>query len=1116
MAKTNRQRVDEALLLVAEGFGEFAATQLEGHWGSDWRKQIKEGARDAKFGQHEGDLSDPDFVLWLGTNQWRPVFYKTLSEGERAALSFLRKVRVDWAHNKGKFTVDETHRVVDMAHMLLAACGAAEQASKLDEMRQEVLRLKFEEQTKRAAQLAADGLAVQGAAGNLRSWRDVVEPHQDVASGSFQLAEFAADLRQVHAGSAQPEYGNPVEFFRRTYLTRGLKTLLTQTLRRMNGIGGDPVVDLMTTFGGGKTHSLLAVYHLAGDARLDDLAGMRELADEIGIDDLPANVNRAVLVGNDISPARGSLKDDGTQVNTMWGELAWQLGGRKAYDALAVDDQARIAPTTGDLEKLFRAHAPCVVLIDEWIAYARQLWNRDDLPGGSLDSHVTFAQSLTEAAKAVPNCLLVVSIPASDSVRDMGEENSHEIGGVGGVEALRRLRSVVHRTDSPWQPASPDESFEIVRRRLFKNIAPDDLSHRDVTCRRFADMYAKHPSEFPVDVRRDDYERRLKQAYPIHPEVFDRLYQDWSTLERFQRTRGVLRLMATAVHALWRAGDQSPLILPSSIPLEDVNVFEEITSHLDDNWKPVVDQDVAGQNSLPAALDREHTTLGRMQAAQRVARAIFVGSAPSANRRSTEGGEAAPNRGVDMQRITLASAFPGDTPAVFGDALRRLTERARFLNHEGSRYWLSTQATVSELARSKAQGYDEREVIDDLSEFIRLENDKGSFARVHRIPAGSGDVDDDQTAALVILGAEHTHARKDADSPARQAALSFTRQRGTKARQYQNTLLFLAPDTSRLPDLLTAVRMHKAWQDVSENRASYNLDQHNIRLAENNVRQQADTIARQINETYIWLLVPHQAVGEPLEIEALKVNGSGTLAERATKKASENDLLITGYAPALLRMQLDGVPLWRDADHVSVAQVFEDFTRYPYLPRLRDSQVFLAAVQDGPQQLNAEQDGFGYAESFDENTGRYVGLVLHESVAQPTLTGLIVNYNAAQRQWQADKEAAERARGGGTGRDDDDEAGKDDDTDTPLITSPRERNYTQFYAETIINPQRATKDVGIIADEVLAHFVDHGTPVTVTITIESTKPDGFDETTRRIVTENAQTLAFRRFEFDES
>ena len=290
------------------------------------------------------------------------------------------------------------------------------------------------------------------------------------------------------------------------------------------------------------------------------------LATDIGIESMPDERGARGRDRQRLQPA-GSLKEDGTQVNTMWGELAWQLGGRDAYERVRGADESRTNPGTTVLRDLLAEHAPCVVLIDEWIAYARQLWNRDDLPAGSLDTHMTFAQSLTEAAKSVRNCLLVVSIPSSDSVRDTGAaEHSHEIGGVGGVEALKRLRSVVHRTDSPWQPASPDESFEIVRRRLFKAIAPDDLVHRDVTCRRFAEMYAKHPSEFPSEVRRDDYEARIKAAYPIHPELFDRLYQDWSTLERFQRTRGVLRLMATAVHAALDAQRQEPADPPVLAP----------------------------------------------------------------------------------------------------------------------------------------------------------------------------------------------------------------------------------------------------------------------------------------------------------------------------------------------------------------------------------------------------------------------------------------------------------------------------------------------------------------------------------------------------------------------
>jgi hypothetical protein len=342
------------------------------------------------------------------------------------------------------------------------------------------------------------------------------------------------------------------------------------------------------------------------------------------------------------------------------------------------------------------------------------------------------------------------------------------------------------------------------------------------------------------------------------------------------------------------------------------------------------------------------------------------------------------------------------------------------------------------------------------------------------------------------------------------------RHRGTQARQYQNMLLFLAPDANRLPDLLSAVRMQKAWQDISDNRESHNLDQHNIRLVESNLRAGADTISGRIAETYIWLLVPRQDVKGPLTIDALKLNGRGSLAARATGKAGDDDLLITRFAPTLLRMAMDSVPLWRDGDHVTVAQVWDDFTRYPYLPRLRDSRVLLDAVVDGPQELNAEQDGFGYAEGYDDELGRYRGLVLHKAAETATLTGLIVRYEAAKRQWDEEQEAARRAREGGdregeeTGVATGDDAGRGGENGGRTTTT----KVTHFTAWKHLDPVRAGKEATDIADEVLALFTDRRIPVKVTIEIEADHAEGSDETTRRNVTENANTLGFGHHEFE--
>jgi len=289
------------------------------------------------------------------------------------------------------------------------------------------------------------------------------------------------------------------------------------------------------------------------------------------------------------------------------------------------------------------------------VAYMRQLYGVSGLPAGSFDANLSFAQALTEAAKAAPKTLLVASIPASDI----------EIGGEGGQEAVVRLRNTFGRLESMWRPASAEEGFEIVRRRLFQPIAEQrDFTARDAVARAFTDLYRTQSQEFPSDCREGDYERRLKAAYPIHPEMFDRLYTDWSQLDRFQRTRGVLRLMAAVIHVLWERQDTSLLILPASVPIDDSLVQYELTRYLEDPWTPIIERDVDGPHSLPLRLDREHPNLGRYSATRRVARTIYMGSAPTLH---------TANRGVEEQRIKLG----GDHPGTAGHQSPLLRQHAR-------------------------------------------------------------------------------------------------------------------------------------------------------------------------------------------------------------------------------------------------------------------------------------------------------------------------------------------------------------------------------------------------------------------------------------------------------
>jgi predicted AAA+ superfamily ATPase len=239
-----------------------------------------------------------------------------------------------------------------------------------------------------------DGVSAAG----LTPWREVIMPHADVASGRYQQAEFAADLWQVAFGDGAAvarEYKDPVEFFQRTFLTASLRGLLAGALRRLGAGGGDPVVQLQTNFGGGKTHSMLALYHLFSGLKLADLPGLEETG---GGADIPSKVRRVVLVGTRISPGNPEKKHDGTEVRTLWGELAWQLGGRAAYELVRQDDERATNPGRR-LDELLKRFGPALILIDEWVAYARQLHDDKDLPGGDFETQFTFAQAPPRASR---------------------------------------------------------------------------------------------------------------------------------------------------------------------------------------------------------------------------------------------------------------------------------------------------------------------------------------------------------------------------------------------------------------------------------------------------------------------------------------------------------------------------------------------------------------------------------------------------------------------------------------------------------------------------------------------------------------------------------------------
>ena len=362
--------------------------------------------------------------------------------------------------------------------------------------------------------------------------------------------------------------------------------------------------------------------------------------------------------------------------------------------------------------------------------------------------------------------------------------------------------------------------------------------------------------------------------------------------------------MASVIHALWESGDPGLLILPAHVPVAAQKIEGELTRYLPSGWTTVIEKDVDGPDSTPRKLDAEKPNLGRISAARRVARTLFIGSAPMAD---------AANRGIEDRRIKLGCTLPGESPAIFGDALRHLTQAATYLYQDSARYWYSTQPTVAKLAAERAEELKRHreKVLDEIRDRIREElrdsRKRGEFVRVHAFPSSSADVSDERATALVILGPE-TEWSKDPNSPALLEAQNIFDTRGNTPRIYKNAVVFLAADRVRLEELEQAVRNFLAWKsildDAEGDRAALNLDDFQRRQANAQLKTADQTLQSRIGETYQIVLAPSQDDPKtnpqaPVTWKSARATGTDPLAVRAWKKLKGDGALAREYAGSI-------------------------------------------------------------------------------------------------------------------------------------------------------------------------------------------------------------------------
>ena len=760
----------------------------------------------------------------------------------------------------------------------------------------------------------------------IKPWREVIKPNADIAVGSFREAEFVADLQQVYDGRASAnEYGNPVRFFDRTYLTPGMKNLLLNTLRRIGSNGGDPIIQTKVGFGGGKTHSLIALYHLisnseailnpARDVSSHSSGEIRRIIVEAGLNpDESIDAKIAVLDGTYLATTDPDCTESGDPLNTLWGMMAYQLGKQDAYDVIGDAARQGTAPGGRQLDRLFESVGPCVILMDEVVTYVRNT-------GGQQDNIYTFIQNLTQSVNRSLNAALIVTLPESDV----------QAGGEQGAQALARLQAIFARIESVWEPLEVHETFEVVRRRLFGNVTDED--ERDHTCEAFSRMYGQSRQEYPPEAAEQNYLNRMKACYPIHPEIFERLYQDWSTNPQFQRTRGVLRMMANCVSRLYLDDNQSYMIMPGDLTFDDQSFASEFITLLGENWRAVLSE-VDGIGSRTEDIDRASPQRfgGVGGAARRVARAIFLGSAPSGSL-----------RGIDERQIRLGVVQPSQGVSVYNEARNRMVDSLYYLYATDGRYYFHAEPNLNRLANDRADQLDSVEV--DLHIVEELRETIGRRSDVIVCPSNSGTVQDTDSVRLIILPPDKTlPTRSSEHDAARDAALDLLTTRGDAGRAQRNTLLFLASKSDEMRNLRSSVKRKLAWESIvsGDSRVS-TLTGERQSQANSSLRSAQSDVRAALVRAYRWALSSVQDDPQNAEYRfnesMTEATSTGDIIQSAFIKFVEDEALVDRISPSALANMLERY-VWNSPayqDHVDIDTLWNLMTANVYMERLRES-----------------------------------------------------------------------------------------------------------------------------------------------------------------------------------
>ena len=779
---------------------------------------------------------------------------------------------------------------------------------------------------------------------SLRTIYDICRPRADVEAGTTKDEQYAADLAQVVNHSAPREYLDPAVFFRHSYPTRGMRELLKSVLTRLSGRGGEmaSIIRLDTQYGGGKTHGLIALVHAVRGMKGVD--NVQEFVDPSLLPQVPIRV--AALDGENSDPANGLTLEPGLLARSLWGELAYRLAGAEGFRRVQASDEKHVAPGAETLRELFGGQ-PTLIMIDEVSVYLRKV---EQTYSGASGQFTAFLHALFKAVETAPNVALVFTLAVGkDSEAKDAYREEHERA----LRSLAEAEMVASRKATQLNPTEEDETADVLRRRLFDEV---DISAADEVVAAYADIWNRNQSALPASVNRPETRDLFRRGYPLHPETLSVLTQKLSSLSTFQRTRGMLRLLARTVHVLWRDRPADALAIhPHHIDPAFGPIRNEITTRLGQGeYTPALKADVAAvdkdERSTAQELDLKYFP-GQLPIHSYVARTIFL--------HTLAFGDAA--KGVASDQLKLSVCSPIVEPSFVEQARTRFVTESLFLDDRpGSHLRFMVEPNLTQVIRRQMEDIDAADLRNELD--LRIQNlfgaSGGSF-NLQRFPADAHDVDDvvgDGRPNLVVLHHDGyaINAEPQGLPPIVEEIFKF---KGTdhRLREFRNNLVFIVADDRQVSNMKDRLRRRLALQALRKPDRKRLLADHQQNKVDEDFQKSSLQVAEAILHCYRHLFFPHNVpmhgTTEPIAHAATEVTnasdspGNGQL--HVARVLRENRKLLgdgdTPEAPTFVR---DQTPL-KFKGELSTLDLRNEYRRAPKLSILLTDSPLVACIRQG-------------------------------------------------------------------------------------------------------------------------------------------------------------------------